>query len=232
MLRRLALIMGNRNNLNWDLPALDSYELQRVIYDIPSADYASRVERFIELLDLGELVDKPVRNLSLGERMKVEIGGALLHHPEVLFLDEPTIGLDVTMQQRIRSFVEDHSRETGATVLLTSHYMADIVALCERVIVIHEGRIIYDGALADLAERFADYKTITVTADALSPALESYGTVVATDPRVATVRVRRSEVSAVARRMLDDMDVLDISISDPPIEDVISDVFAGPGLQT
>jgi ABC-2 type transport system ATP-binding protein len=226
MLRRIALVMGNRNNLNWDLPALDSYELQRVIYDIPKDVYRTRVDRFIELLDLGGLVDKPVRNLSLGERMKVEIGGALLHHPEVLFLDEPTLGLDVTMQQRIRTFIRQHSAETGATVLLTSHYMADIVALCERVIVIHHGLIIYDGPLSRLADKFADYKTITVTAEHLSSSLVGYGTVVASEELVATVRVPRSEVSAVARRMLEDMDVLDIEISDPPIEDVIADVFS------
>lgn len=225
LLKRLALIMGNRNNLNWDLPALDSYELQRAIYEIPKDQYASRVKSFVELLDLGALVDKPVRNLSLGERMKVEIGGALLHHPEVLFLDEPTLGLDVTMQQRIRTFIKDHSRQTGATVMLTSHYMADIVALCERVIVIHHGKIIYDGALANLADQFAGYKTITVTAEQLTPSMDSYGSVMSVAAQVATVRVARSEVSAVARRMLQDMAVLDISIAEPPIEDVIADVF-------
>ncbi len=228
MLRRIALIMGNRNNLNWDLPALDSYELQRVIYDVPKVEFKPRVDRFVDLLDLGALVDKPVRNLSLGERMKVEIAGSLLHHPEVLFLDEPTLGLDVTMQQRIRSFIRRHSLETGAAVLLTSHYMADITALCERVIVIHEGHIIYDGPLARLADRFAGYKTITVTAARLPESLDGYGEVVTRDTQVATVRVKRGDVSAVARRMLGDMDVLDIEISDPPIEDVIADVFASP----
>ncbi len=228
MLRRIALIMGNRNNLNWDLPALDSYELQRVIYDVDRDAYRGRVERFVDLLDLGGLVDKPVRNLSLGERMKVEIAGSLLHHPEVLFLDEPTLGLDVTMQQRIRSFIHQHSIETGATVLLTSHYMADIVALCERVIVIHEGGIMYDGPLARLAERFAGYRTITVTAADLPARLDGYGSVVAAEGQVATLRVPRSEVTAVARRMLGEMDVLDIEISEPPIEDVIADVFTSP----
>ncbi len=226
MLRRIALIMGNRNNLDWDLPALDSYELQRAIYEIPADVYPRRVDRFVELLDLGGLVDKPVRNLSLGERMKVEIAGALLHHPEVLFLDEPTLGLDITMQQRIRTFIRDHSLDTGASVLLTSHYMADIVALCERVIVIHHGQIIYDGPLRRLAERFAGYKTITVTAEHLSPALDGYGEVMVADQTVATLRVKRAEVSAVARRMLADMEVLDIEISDPPVEDVIAEVFS------
>lgn len=225
LLERLALIMGNRNNLNWDLPAVDSYDLQRAIYEIPADAFAQRIDRFVELLDLGGLIDKPVRNLSLGERMKVEIGGALLHHPEVLFLDEPTIGLDVNMQQRIRSFIKEHSEETGATVLLTSHYMADIVALCKRVIVIHEGSIIYDGPLDELADRFAGYKTITVTADQVPAGIGGYGTVLQADATTLSIRVARSEVSAVAHRLLTEMEITDISIADPPIEDVIADVF-------
>ena len=132
-LRRITLVMGNRNQLQWDLPALDSFELNRAIYRIPRAEFRRMRDELIELLDLGDLVRKPVRNLSLGERMKVEIVGALLHRPQVLFLDEPTIGLDVTMQKRIRAFVAEYNRRYGATVLLTSHYMADVEALCKRV---------------------------------------------------------------------------------------------------
>src|SRR5215471_3285794 len=146
-LRRITLVMGNRNQLQWDLPALDSYDLNRAVYRIPREDFTPLRDELIELLDVGDLVRKPVRNLSLGERMKVEIVGALLHRPSVLFLDEPTIGLDVTMQKRIRSFVAEYNRRFEATVLLTSHYMADVVALCRRVIVIHHGRILYDGPL-------------------------------------------------------------------------------------
>ena len=225
LLRRISLIMGNRANLNWDLPALDSFDLQRAIYQIDHADFVLRKERFVELLGLQELITKPVRNLSLGERMKTEIAGALLHYPEVLFLDEPTLGLDVNMQQRIREFIARYSQDTGASVLLTSHYMADIVALCRRVIVIHNGHIIYDGQLDDLADRFAGYKTITVTAGTIAGPIDSYGTVMSVTPTIASVRVPRVEVTAVARRMLEDMDVLDISISEPPLEDVIADVF-------
>ncbi len=225
LLERIALIMGNRNNLNWDLPAADSYELQRAIYEIPRPVFTARVERFVELLDLGGLIDKPVRNLSLGERMKVEIGGALLHHPDVLFLDEPTIGLDVNMQQRIRRFIREHSRETGATVLLTSHYMADIVALCERVIVIHEGSILYDGPLARLADRFGGLKTITVLTDSSLDTVGTYGTSMVVEERKVIVTVDKTDVSRVAQRLLTEMNVLDISITDPPIEDVIADIF-------
>jgi ABC-2 type transport system ATP-binding protein len=140
-LRRMTLVMGNRNQLQWDLPALDSFELNRAIYRLPRDDFTRTRDELIELLDIGDLVRKPVRNLSLGERMKVEVVGSLLHLPQVLFLDEPTIGLDVTMQKRIRTFVAEYNTRYGATVLLTSHYMADVEALCKRVIVIHHGQI-------------------------------------------------------------------------------------------
>ena len=146
-LRRITLVMGNRNQLQWDLPALDSFELNRAIYRVPRSDFTPLRDELIELLDVGDLVRKPVRQLSLGERMKVEIVGALLHRPQVLFLDEPTIGLDVTAQKRIRAFLAEYNRRHGASVLLTSHYMADVEALRERVIVIHHGSILFDGRL-------------------------------------------------------------------------------------
>ena len=153
-LRRMTLVMGNRNQLQWDLPALDSFELNRAIYRLPREDFQRTRDELIELLDVGDLVRKPVRQLSLGERMKVEVVGSLLHLPQVLFLDEPTIGLDVTMQKRIRSFIAEYNARYGATVLLTSHYMADVEALCKRVIVIHHGKILFDGQLAELTQRF------------------------------------------------------------------------------
>jgi ABC-2 type transport system ATP-binding protein len=165
LLRRITLVMGNRSQLQWDLPASDSFELNRAVYGIPQADFASMRDELVELLDLGDLLRKPVRNLSLGERMKIEVAGALLHRPGVLFLDEPTIGLDITMQRRIRSFIGEYSRRHGATVLLTSHYMADVEALCRRVIVIHHGRLLFDGELDALAERFATRKTIGLRLD-------------------------------------------------------------------
>ena len=154
-LSRIALVMGNRNQLQWDLPALDSYELNRAIYRIPRDDFLPVRDELIELLEIGDLVRKPVRQLSLGERMKAEIVGSLLHRPQVLFLDEPTIGLDVTMQKRIREFVARYRQRHEATVMLTSHYMADVEALCERVVVIHHGRILFDGDLSELSDTFA-----------------------------------------------------------------------------
>ena len=227
-LRRMTMVMGNRNQLQWDLPALDSFELMRAIYRLHPQDFRRARDEFIELLDLGDLVRKPVRNLSLGERMKVEIAAALLHQPDVLFLDEPTLGLDVTMQKRIRSFVAEYNRRRGATVLLTSHYMADVQALCRRVIVIHHGRILYDGELARLGSRFNATKTIAVTLaeGAGIPDLTPYGEVITADDGVVQLRVARAEAPQVAARVLRELPVADLTIEDPPIEDVIESVFA------
>jgi ABC-2 type transport system ATP-binding protein len=226
-LAQMTMVMGNRNQLQWDLPALDSFELMRAIYRLPTEEFRRTRDDFIELLELQGLVDKPVRNLSLGERMKVEIVGALLHRPRVLFLDEPTIGLDVTMQKRIRSFVAEYNKREGATVLLTSHYMADVEALCKRVIVIHHGRILFDGGLAELAARFNATKTIEVTlADGATADLSAYGEVLhVVDGRIS-LRVNRFDAPSVTARLLRDQPVEDLTVEDPPIEDVIELVFA------
>jgi ABC-2 type transport system ATP-binding protein len=226
-LRQITMVMGNRNQLQWDLPALDSFDLIRAIYRLPLDQFRQTRDEFIELLELGALVNKPVRNLSLGERMKVETVGALLHRPQVLFLDEPTIGLDVTIQKRIRAFVADYNQRLGATVLLTSHYMADVQALCRRVVVIHHGRILFDGALADLAARFNATKTIGVVLKDGSVDLSAYGEVMATDDDRVTLRVSRADAPEVTTRLLRDLPVADLTIEDPPIEDVIEHVFAG-----
>src|SRR5256886_520797 len=190
----MTLLMGNRTQLVWDIPAADSLRVLQEIYRIPEAEFQGTVKELTELLELEELVHKPVRNLSLGERMKVEFAAGLIHSPRVAFLDEPTIGLDVSMQVRIRRFVAEYNRRTGATILLTSHYMDDVVALCKRVIVIHRGRLLYDGPLADLAERMAPYKVITATLHdgaAASTDLDAYGTVVSREEGRVTLRVDR-----------------------------------------
>jgi ABC-2 type transport system ATP-binding protein len=210
-LRRMTLVMGNRNQLQWDLPALDSFELNRAIYRLPRDQFLQTRDELIELLDVGDLVRKPVRQLSLGERMKVEVVGSLLHLPQVLFLDEPTIGLDVTMQKRIRSFVAAYNERFGATVLLTSHYMADVEALCKRVIVIHHGQLLFDGRLDSLADKFGAYKTIEA---------------VLADGETLSMQVPRAETSAATARLLAEHDVSDLTVEDPPIEDVIEQVFA------
>jgi ABC-2 type transport system ATP-binding protein len=225
-LRQMTLVMGNRNQLQWDLPALDSFELNRAIYRLRREDFLATRDELIDLLDVGDLVRKPVRNLSLGERMKVEVVGSLLHRPQVLFLDEPTIGLDVTMQKRIRSFIAEYNLRHNATVLLTSHYMADVVALCRRVIVIHHGRILFDGDLAALSHRFAAYKTIEVVLQNGADRLDGMGEVVKRDGDRVTLRVPKPETPRIAARILSEYEVADLTIEDPPIEDVIELVFA------
>ncbi|MEX2211778.1 MAG: ATP-binding cassette domain-containing protein [Gaiellaceae bacterium] len=225
-LRQMTLVMGNRNQLQWDLPALDSFELNRAIYRLGPEDFRRLRDELIELLDVGDLVRKPVRNLSLGERMKVEIVGSLVHRPVVLFLDEPTIGLDVTMQKRIRSFIGEYNRRYEATVLLTSHYMADVEALCKRVIVIHHGRILFDGPLARLGEQFAAYKTIEVAVADGAADLGRYGDVIERDGDRVKLRVPKADTSRVAALLLNEQEVIDLTIEDPPVEDVIELVFA------
>jgi ABC-2 type transport system ATP-binding protein len=225
-LSRISLVMGNRNQLQWDLPALDSFELNRSIYQIPREEFFPVRDELIDLLEVGDLVRKPVRQLSLGERMKVEIVGALLHRPQVLFLDEPTIGLDVTMQKRIREFIAEYRKRHGATVMLTSHYMADVEALCERVIVIHHGKLLFDGDLAALSDTVAAWKTIAVALENGAGDLTSYGEVIHRDGDLVTLRVPKAETARVTARLLAEQEVLDLNVEDPPIEDVIELVFA------
>jgi ABC-2 type transport system ATP-binding protein len=225
-LRRITLVMGQRNQLVWDIPAMDSYELDRAVYRIPDSDFRRTLAELTELLELGPLLRKPVRNLSLGERMKCEIAGALLHRPQVVFLDEPTIGLDVTMQRRIRAFLAEYNLRFGATVLLTSHYMADVEALCRRVIVIHRGRLLFDGDLADLVQRFTAHKTIVVRLADCHADLHAYGEVVSCDEGEFTLRVPKERTAQVTGRILADLPVTDLLVEDPPIEEVIERVFA------
>ncbi len=227
-LRQITLVMGNRNQLSWDLPALDSFELQRAIYAIPRADFQHTVDEYLEILELKDLARKPIRNLSLGERMKMEIAGALLHRPKVLFLDEPTIGLDVTMQRRIREFIADYNRKYGATVLLTSHYMADVAALCKRVIVIHHGHVLIDDQLAKLVERFSAYKTISVTLEDPDEDLSRYGEVIERSNGRVSLRIPKADTSRVTAQLLAETAASDLTVEAPPIEDVIEQVFSAP----
>jgi ABC-2 type transport system ATP-binding protein len=228
-LQQMTLLMGNRSQLVWDIPAADSFRVLQEIYKIPDEQFRRTLDELVDLLDLEPLVHKPVRQLSLGERMKVEFAAGLLHSPKVAFLDEPTIGLDVSMQARIRKFVAEHNRRTGATILLTSHYMADVVALCKRVIVIHRGKLLYDGGLAALASRMAPYKLIGVTLrdGADGDSLARYGEIVSRDEARVTLHVPRDDAPARAARLVNDLGdrLVDISVEDPPIEDVIDKVF-------
>jgi ABC-2 type transport system ATP-binding protein len=225
-LRRITLVMGQRNQLIWDIPPMDSFELNRAIYQIPSADYRRMLNELTELLELGPLLRKPVRNLSLGERMKCEIAAAILHRPQVVFLDEPTIGLDVTMQRRIRTFIAEYNRRFEATVLLTSHYMADVEALCRRVVVIHRGKLLFDGDLPKLVQKFTAHKTIVVQLGECQTDLSSYGEVVSCSDGHITLRVPKAETAHITERLLADLPVIDLLVEDPPIEEVIERIFA------
>jgi ABC-2 type transport system ATP-binding protein len=224
-LRQITLVMGQRNQLVWDIPAIDSFELNRAIYRLPADDYQRTLTELTELLELGPLLKKPVRNLSLGERMKCEIAAALLHRPQVVFLDEPTIGLDVTMQRRIRVFLAEYNRRSDATVLLTSHYMADVEALCRRVIVIHHGQLLFDGDLSALVDRFTSHKTIVVQLETCPEKLEGYGEVLSCEDGLVTLQVPKAETPRTTARLLADLPVIDLTVEDPPIEEVIERVF-------
>ncbi|MCB0879424.1 MAG: ATP-binding cassette domain-containing protein [Thermoleophilia bacterium] len=235
LLRRIALVMGNRQQLHWDIPAQDSFEMLRAIYDVPLDRFRASVAQLSDLLMLDGLLDKPVRQLSLGERMKCELAGSLLHRPEIVFLDEPTLGLDVQAQRRVREFVSDYARTTGATVLLTSHYMADIEALAERVLVIHHGRLQFDGPLRELASRTSDRKLVTLVFDPQSLAardhhhaaalVDAHGRVVEADGAECVVSVPRTELRERMSALLELPDVIDFTVEDEPIERVMERVF-------
>jgi ABC-2 type transport system ATP-binding protein len=227
-LRSMTLVMGQRNRLSWDIPAADSFLLNQAIYRIPDDEYKKTYKELDELLELDPLMKKPVRNLSLGERMKCEIAAGLLHRPKVLFLDEPTIGLDITGQVRIREFLREYNKRTGATILLTSHYMADVTALCERIIIIHQGQLKYDGGITDLSHKIAPFKLIGVMlTDADSHDLSGYGTQVQNeeDADKRYIQVKAEDVTRITSRLLADLPIHDITITDPPIEDVIGQAF-------
>ena len=227
-LRSMTLVMGQRNRLSWDIPAADSFLLGQAIYRIPDDEYKKTYKELDELLELEPLMKKPVRNLSLGERMKCEIAAGLLHRPKVLFLDEPTIGLDITGQARIREFLREYNRRTGATILLTSHYMADVTALCERILIIHHGQLKYDGGINDLSRKIAPFKLIGVMlGHSNGHDLSRYGTPVQNeeDAEKHYIQVKAEDVTQVTSRMLSELPIHDITIADPPIEDVIERAF-------
>ncbi len=226
--RRIALVLGNKQQLVWDLPPEETFQLNRVIYDIAAADYRARLDELVALLELGPVLDKPVRQLSLGERMKCELAAALLHRPQILFLDEPTLGLDVTAQEGIRRFLRGYRDRHGATILLTSHYMQDVTALASRVLMINRGRLLYDGALEALVARIARTKRLElVLGDGVTrEALAAFGTVLDFDFPNAVLEVPREEAAATSARLLAAVSVADLSIADPPIEEIIRRAFA------
>jgi ABC-2 type transport system ATP-binding protein len=228
-LRQITLVMGQRQQLIWDLPAIETFEVNRAIYEIPDDRYRQTVAELSDLLNLEPLLTKQVRKLSLGERMKCELAAALLHRPKVLFLDEPTIGLDVTMQANVRKFIAEYNARHRATVLLTSHYMADVTALCKRIIVIDRGKLLYDGDFQALVERVAPHKIVRVKTEAPIErmVLERYGTVDSLNGVEGSLLVSRDETSRVAARLLSDLPVVDVTIEEPPVEEIIGELFSG-----
>jgi ABC-2 type transport system ATP-binding protein len=227
--RQFALVLGQKNQLWWDLPARESLELNAKIYGIPKDRFEKNVGEMTALLGVQDKLNVSVRELSLGERMKMELIASLLHQPKVLFLDEPTIGLDVTSQKTVRDFIRRHNAEQKTTILLTSHYMGDIQELCERVIIIDHGKIFFDGKLGEIVDRFADFKLITIQCDKADTQpvekMSGYGEMVEKSPTSIKLKVKRDRVIAVCKALLDELPVSDIDIQEVPIEDVIRQIF-------
>jgi ABC-2 type transport system ATP-binding protein len=226
--RRFALVMGQKNQLWWDLPAAESFRLHQQIYRVEPQQFERVRDELTGMLRVRQLLGQPVRELSLGERMKMELIAALLHSPEVLFLDEPTIGLDVVAQYNVQGFLRHYQESRQITILLTSHYMKDVAALCRRVVVIALGRIVYDGSLAGIVDRFGGHKVISLemTDGQVPEGLSRYGEVIAVEPPRVKLRVQRSVVPEVLGRILAGHAVEDVSVEDPPLEQVIAEMFS------
>lgn len=225
--RQFALLMGQKNQLWWDLPAIESFRLHKEIYAIEQQSFDRVQNELTGLLGVHELLNQPVRELSLGERMKMELIAALLHSPRILFLDEPTIGLDVVAQASIRRCLLEYNRNNRVTILLTSHYMRDIEALCDRVLIINHGRLIHDGRLSDITARLAGYKIVSLRFNngQMPETLDGPGVILERNPPKLTLRLPRESVAAEASRLLAKYSIDDITVEDPPIEDVIGQVF-------
>jgi ABC-2 type transport system ATP-binding protein len=227
-LKKITLVMGQKQQLLWDLPPSETFALNRAIYEVPEPQFRRTLTELTELLELGELVNKPTRTLSLGERMKCELAASLIHRPQVLFLDEPTIGLDVSMQVVIREFIKAYNERTGATLILTSHYMDDVAALCPRVVVIDKGVLSYDGALDELVRRIRPEKRLVLRLDTPvdRAALDAVGRVVSTDAAGVVFQVPQDAVNAAVSRALATLPVHDLTVENAPLEEVMSELFA------
>lgn len=226
-LHKMSLVMGQKQQLLWDLPALDSLRINAAVYNISDRIFKQRLEELATMLDVSDKLRQPVRKLSLGERMKAELLAALLHHPQVLFLDEPTLGLDVNAQVAVREFLQQYNQRYGATILLTSHYMADITALCDRVLLIHQGQLIYDGLLEDLLDRFAPYRQVRVelAQTISSDEMASFGEVESIQGQEVRLLVPREKLTATISRILAELQVQDLNVSDPPVEEIVGRLF-------
>lgn len=225
--RRFSLVMGQKNQLWWDLPAQESFRLHKEIYRIPHDDFDRRMDELTEMLEVKKLIGQPVRELSLGERMRMELIAALLHRPDVLLLDEPTIGLDVVSQRRVQEFLKHYQKEQGITVILTSHYMKDVEALCQRAIIINEGELKHDGPIAEIVDRFSQHKIIELQfAGATIPDdLDHYGRVFDAKAPRAKLEVDRSRIPEILTSVLSRYTIDDVSVQERPLEEVIAELF-------
>ena len=226
-LRQISMVLGNKSQMLWDIPPLDTFRVLGEIYSVPPADFQRTLDELVALLEMEALLTRPVRNLSLGERMKCELVAGLLHHPRVLFLDEPTLGLDVSVQARLRRFLVEYNRRSGITVLHTSHYMADVAALCPRLLLIHQGALLYDGELNGLARRLAPFKLIRLSLGegVDGPALPAGVETITREDGSLTLRVGRDAASAITAQLLNTLPVLDLTVEDPPLEAVIDQIY-------
>src|SRR5262245_35149439 len=224
--RRFALVMGQKNQLWWDLPAADSFQLHREIYSLPAGEFEQTLGELVELFEVKDLVRQPVRELSLGERMRMEIIAALLHRPQLLLLDEPTIGLDVVGQVTIQKCLREYNATRGVTMLLTSHYMRDVEALCRRVLVISHGHVVYDGPLTGISEQFGQAKLLHLQfANGTPEGLERFGEVTKREGPVVELRIDRGRVTDTLSTILDRYPVVDMSVQDPPLDQMIARIF-------
>jgi len=228
-LKQISLVMGQKNQLWWDLPAIETFILNKEIYEIPQKQYEETLDELVELLEVRDILKVQVRKLSLGQRMKCELIAALLHSPKVLFLDEPTIGLDVVSQKKMRDFIREYNRRKKSTIILTSHYMDDVKELCQRVIIIDKGKLIFDGKLSEIIERYADHRIISVvfSKDVDPKKLESIGAIKEYCFPKVIFMVKREIASVVAAELLQHYPVADLNIEEVPIEDIIREVFTG-----
>lgn len=227
-LRSISLVMGQKSQLWWDLPPIESYLLYKEMYDIPQAHFKKTLDELAELLDLKEVLNVQVRKLSLGQRMKCELVAQLLHSPKILFLDEPTIGLDIVMQQKIRHFIREYNTKFNATILLTSHYMDDVKELCQRVIIINHGKLLYDGKLDTLVSKHTQLKRISVVFEkpVKREELEKIGKIVSLEGQNATIELQKDQIATAAGAILSHYSVIDLTIEEPQIEEIISTIFS------
>jgi len=226
-LKKISLVMGQKNQLIWDLPAIDTFDLNRETYEVPKKEFNKTLEELIEIFDIKDILNQQVRRLSLGQRMKCEIVASLLHNPKILFLDEPTIGLDILIQKKLRHFIKEFNKRFGTTVILTSHYMDDVKEIANRIIIINKGSLVFDNSLKALSQKYANYKLLSLTLNNNAPkeTLAKFEEVIKYEYPELIIKVKPEKIAEVTSMALKKLDVEDIDISEPELEDIVSKIF-------